>query len=319
MVTFVEFEQGKGDIVFTGFVQDESDINGFSRKKVAAAIADRAKEPFKINQANAPLCGPAAFMYCVASHDPEAYKQYVVDLLTTGEGRLGGLHVKPGADCRRANLPKTSGFINPVDWVALASLRDSSNQFLDMNSVASSAAGITLPSQMEEWFNATGWFTGGGVCNDTNLVISKGLNNLLNASALYKCGEFVCLFIVAQILNGPGIEKVLMPGVPKTVPGTPNHWVVLDSSVTIDNQPAPFPGCSSLNLSAPPPNSTAKNAPNSLPPVPATASAEELKTKRVTFNIYTWGERHRPVTRKYPDLILGAFLHCYYGFVSAGR
>ncbi|MDR3213434.1 MAG: hypothetical protein LBT71_05900, partial [Azoarcus sp.] len=66
-------------------------------------------------------------MYCIARENPDAYGEYVLDLAMTGEGRIGNLVVKPGTDCRKAGPDAKN--IAPVDWVALASLRDTSNSF----------------------------------------------------------------------------------------------------------------------------------------------------------------------------------------------
>src|SRR5690625_4337328 len=95
-------------------------------------LDDRAKHPFAIRQGNTPLCGPAAFLFCVASAYPEAYKRYVLELALYGEARLGKLRVIPSEACR--NAQPEHGVIHPVDWVALASLRDSTNRLLSMRS-----------------------------------------------------------------------------------------------------------------------------------------------------------------------------------------
>ena len=74
---------------------------------------------------------------------PHLYTQYVIDLYRTGEARIGDLHVKPSAGCRAYQSPRDK--IHPVDWIALASLRDSENSFLDYSSANDTAAGITIP------------------------------------------------------------------------------------------------------------------------------------------------------------------------------
>src|SRR6476620_4935644 len=92
---------------------------------IVAGLADRIQDPTQQHQGAAGLCGPAAFFYCVLNYKPELYVQYVIDLFTTGKARIGSLEVKPGAACRVYQPPR--GRIHPVDWVALASLRDSDN------------------------------------------------------------------------------------------------------------------------------------------------------------------------------------------------
>src|SRR4029079_18881235 len=100
---------------------------------VVAGLRERVNDPRKQKQGAASLCGPAAFFYCVLNYKPELYVQYVIDLFTTGKARIGSLKVQPGPACRAYPPPRHR--IAPVDWVALASLRDSDNMVLDIASV----------------------------------------------------------------------------------------------------------------------------------------------------------------------------------------
>jgi hypothetical protein len=129
------------------------------------ALNVRIKDPWKIAQEQTSLCGPAAFMYCVAKHRPHAYRDYVMDLALHGRARLGNLEVVPSDACRNST-PDGTG-IDPVDWVALGSLRDSTNGVFSMTPKAQTAA-ITTPANLEAWFDACGLFNGTG--NHTRLV-----------------------------------------------------------------------------------------------------------------------------------------------------
>ena len=293
MTTLTEFEQGQGNIAFSWLAQEVAagKAKSYSRQKIADAIRQRAKTPELISQENAALCGPAAFMYCIAKQDKEAYIRYVVDLLTTGEGHLGDLIVTPSADCLKAEMPLDKDKIHAVDWIALASLRDSSNAIASMKSPASHFAGITLPSSMEAWFRATGWFR--GVCNSADGVFRQNIDNLLDANERRGYG-YVCLFIVAALLESSagdnvGMEKVGISGVPKTKYGTANHWVVMDSPIMLHGLPTPKP---------------------------REKHPADLESKRIDFQIYTWGGL-RHITSRYPGLTIGQLLYSYYGFVSA--
>jgi hypothetical protein len=88
-----------------------------------------------------------------------------------------------------------------------------------------------------------------------------------------------------------GMEKIGFPGVPKTKSGTANHWVVMETEMTIDGRPAPLWG---------------------------SAYPDDLKDKRIDFHIYTWGG-FRNITKRYPNLTVKQFLRSYHGFVSAAR
>ena len=49
--------------------------------------------------------------------------------------------------------------LDHIDWLTCASLRDSENWFLDFDDTGfmSDIAGITLPSEMEQWFRKAGY------------------------------------------------------------------------------------------------------------------------------------------------------------------
>lgn len=108
------------------------------RQVVADGLRARIEKPVTQNQAAASLCGPAALFYCLLEEHPELYAQYVIDLFNTGEARIKSLHVKPSAGCRAYQPPPDK--IHAVDWIALASLRNSENTLLDYSSADDTAA-----------------------------------------------------------------------------------------------------------------------------------------------------------------------------------
>lgn len=256
-------------------------------------LNQRVTDPSKIAQKDASLCGPAAFMYCVAKHRPQVYRQYVIDLAEKGEARLGNLVVKPSNSCRQAGGGEVlAKGMDPVDWVALASLRDSSNSLLSMTPDAS-AAGITMPHDMEHWFDACGLFHGTG--NHTRLATGGTTDDLFAANSSFSTGAFVCLFVRAAIIGGGGAigTKIGNSGRPKTLLFTPDHWVVLHSSITIDRRFAMRNMC---------------------PPAPGTCALDDRKLE---FSFYTWGGIYK-VNGTRSTLTVGDFLPYFYGYVSAG-
>jgi len=92
-----------------------------NRGNFAASLEGRSGNSNAIHQGGTPLCGPAAFMHCIAGDRPADYINYVLDLAETGTGRLGGLTVTPSSNCLNATFIET----NPVDWVALATYTSS--------------------------------------------------------------------------------------------------------------------------------------------------------------------------------------------------
>ena len=193
------------------------------RQEVIDGLRDRLADPSKIDQDRTSLCGPAALLYCLAKDKKEAYAQYIVELYHTGKSKIGSLEVEPSEDCRNYK-PGKERQIHPVDWVGLASLRDSENDFLDYQSPDDEAAGITMPGALMGWFKSAG-FT--NVTEECNLVITKDKDTLMKADTRYKEQNNVCLFINAKVFGGQ--KKA------KKKSGTPNHWVVMSSQVSITN------------------------------------------------------------------------------------
>ncbi|MBV9286771.1 MAG: hypothetical protein JO288_02940 [Hyphomicrobiales bacterium] len=196
------------------------------RRDVVEGLKQRVVDPSKQDQSAASLCGPAAFLYCVLEEHPEIYTQYVIDLYKTGEGRLGKLHVKPSAGCR-AYLPPPDK-IHPVDWIAMASLRDSENTLLDYSSANDTAAGITMPHSLAAWFHKLGW---AGVRNNTNIVFLKGRDEVNQCVRNFTAEHRICLFINMQMLDPLKFAHRSW---------TPNHWVVLTKQMNVQKDTISF-------------------------------------------------------------------------------
>jgi hypothetical protein len=188
------------------------------RGDVARGLNARIDKPTLISQESSSLCGPSALVLNLATKDPLAYAGYVTALFERGVADVRKLHVKAGKDLRHYD---PTGKIDPADWIALASLRDSENYFFDYQSVDDEFAGITLPGDLESWFKKIGYRH---VVNDTNLLLDKDEKNIRAADKLYKDDYWVCLFINDKMLTGSTQNSGSM---------TPTHWVVLTSDVAI--------------------------------------------------------------------------------------
>ena len=190
------------------------------RSKIVSGLRVRvaADGPQYISQRGSSLCGPAAVMFCVATRDPEMYAKYVMDLYDNGEAQFGTLTVKPGEACRTYD-PKR---IHPVDWVALASLRDSENRYMDYASVDNDAAAITVPSTIKSWLQAAGYSQ---LYASTQLFGSMVQTDIEigRAGAARNQGNDVCLFINAKMLVSMGALTAI-----------PDHWIVLTKALRFD-------------------------------------------------------------------------------------
>jgi hypothetical protein len=210
-------------ITSPGFKSAFKVVNTGGPLQLIRDIIDRIKQPWLINQSSASLCGPAAFMYCIVKDAPEIYVQYVRDLYLNGKASINQLQVEPSADCLNGTIESGESKIAFVDWIALASLRDSENSFFDYSSVNDSASGITLPAKLTQWFKLAGYCN---VNNSTSLAWSQGAKHLLDAAVSYQNNRNVCLFVSGKALDTPFAFKIF-----------PSHWVVMSGSLTLDKPP----------------------------------------------------------------------------------
>jgi hypothetical protein len=185
-----------------------------TRSKVADGLRERVNKPWAIDQGRASLCGPAALVFAVARKSAQEYVDYVTELYDTGSARLTDhwiIPVEPGSDCRNAD---PAGDPPGVDWVALASLRDSENDFVDYQDPEDQVAGITSPSMLSVWLKHCGF---GSRVNKTNVFFTKDRENLEEASRLHNAGHTVCLLCKGDTVKG----------IPGGWSSTPSHWVVM--------------------------------------------------------------------------------------------
>ncbi len=191
-----------------------------SRKVVAQGLRDRTAPggAVKIAQGYASLCGPAAFMFCWLRRYPENYTKYVIEMFEKGTAKIESLQVSPSTKCKN-HMPV--GKIPPVDWVALASLRDSSNIAFSYSAASDEFAGITLPGELVKWFKNAG---GIHARESAQLLgdILKTENHISDAGNLSRRGRDVCLLINMQLLDASTMTKT------STIP---NHWVVLTKPI----------------------------------------------------------------------------------------
>ncbi len=190
--------------------------------RVGVGLLRRIANPSLLDQDQASLCGPAALMFSYASDKPIAYARFAIDLYQKGQANLGRLLIKPGHDCRNFLPPST---MDHVDWLTCASLRDSENWFLDFDDTGkiSDLAGITVPSEMEQWFRKAGYQD---VRENTNISrFNKDIDTVNEANDLLDKGYRVCLFISANMTD---YDDQADKGSVLTM-----HWVVLREKIQV--------------------------------------------------------------------------------------
>jgi hypothetical protein len=206
-------------------------FKSISRARVAAGLRLRLADPNGIYQGPSSLCGPSVVVRAVAATDPLGYVTFVTSLYETGHGRIHDLKVDAGEDLRNYDPgtvfdprpPKEGPTFEPADWIAVASLRDSENWFWDYQNPNNMAAGITMPSALDKWFKEVGFHE---VIDDTNVLFTKGEDNLRRASELWTKDHWVCLFVNEDMVHWD-INKVRSRSV------IPTHWIALTSAINI--------------------------------------------------------------------------------------
>lgn len=248
---------------------------GISRSEVAAGLRERIDDPNKINQGETSLCGPADFVRQIVTDDPRAYAQAAIDLFRSGSGRIGTFSIKAGKDLRNHVVPATTK-VHPADWILLASIRDTDNWWFDYQSESDDASAITMPHSKEKWLKQAGYTD---VINDTNVMVTKDLDNAVRASSHFDRGYKVALFINSNMLYASKMN---------TASVTPDHWVALSSSIRIK----------SINLISP-------------------GALNEDPTSSVAFRCFSWGSIYTvPASGRLTDY---RFRCNYYGFVAGRR
>lgn len=189
----------------------------FSKAQIEAGLQSRLNEPFP-DQDFTSLCGPAAYFFCLINLSPLKYKLAVKQLWETGQTEIGELSIQPSENgCRRVkNFYRSNGLplIPPIDWITLASLRESENKALKLNDPAQEVAGITMWSGMHDWFKKSGF-----KIEKEFSFKPLGYNHISVAGINRYAGNnyYVITLISASILDSGGSSGTNI---------IPDHWIV---------------------------------------------------------------------------------------------
>lgn len=190
------------------------------RDDVGVGMLMRIANTGIMQQDESSLCGPAALLFSVVSDNPVAYVRFAVDLYEKGKASLYRLKIEPDEDVCNYRPPAA---MDHVDWMTMASIRDSENWFLDYDTAKKETAGMTLPGELAHWFRRAGY---SDVREETNLYFNKGTGTIDDANRLFGRGYRVCLFIGINMLS----EKDQTAG-----SLTAEHWVVQRSPIDRSN------------------------------------------------------------------------------------
>jgi hypothetical protein len=188
-----------------------------TRADIADGLKVRVDQPEKIYQGNTGLCPSASVLYSIVKDKPVDYVKAVAALYETGEATIGNWNLKPCADLKNYVLTATDT-VPAVDWIPMASMRDSENWFIDFE--ATDDEGGAWGGEVAKYLKKAGYTT---ILEEWNYFLSKNQAHLDRASDLYTAKDHnVLLLIDGDLLTDTDDAFSFMP----------NHWVVLASSIT---------------------------------------------------------------------------------------
>lgn len=177
------------------------------------------------NQRHTSLCGPAALFYSLLIDRPDIYAQSAKELWQYGMTNIGSLKISPSKGCKNPTgafydddgREKVSG----LDWVTLASIRDSENAIMSYSEVDDQVAGITMWGALAEWFEKVGYIKifSNISFSHSNLQDIVTLNNYIEQG--YRVVSLISAGMLERFGSGSSSAK--------------NHWIVWESPVLGDS------------------------------------------------------------------------------------
>jgi len=260
-------------------------------KDLAVSLKARIRIPTKIDQSTTPNCAPAAMAYDLAHNKPALYAETIAGLYRSGFAFLPGIgfdgdRLVASDRLRNVDYNTIYGVRTPdkqpaADWILLSSIRNSEswgNIYWGSGFPLGWASGTTLPSTFEKWLHGFGYTR---TVNKTNLVFTKDLSDLTEASDLLDKGWRVFLFINAKVLKKRTQSDRSL---------TPDHYVPLMSRVTIESYP---------NTGM------------------ALSQDAVFPSECVRFVCTSWGKSQRVPEDHYLPLTAAGFCRNFYGYVAA--
>ncbi|SJN26772.1 hypothetical protein [Psychrobacter sp. JB385] len=190
----------------------------FTAAKVNQELSDRMALKTYPTQGASSLCGPATLFYCLLVDYPKLYKRAVAELWRDGKTTVNNLKIEPNARTKNPkDLFKTKDELRilAIDWITLASLRDSTNNIMSYSSPFDQAAGITLPADIIDWFKKAGYRHVDTFVLDSSTNIIK-INGYQNNSNYH-----VISLVNSGFISGQGLPTINFP----------NHWVMWTDQV----------------------------------------------------------------------------------------
>jgi hypothetical protein len=153
----------QGSDGFWSSTDDTTCFEHFTRSPLSVQLVARVLDYTVMNQGKSSLCGPISVVMDVARRRPDRYVQYVIDLATRRDARLGvadneGIHVHIRKKSSILKAKATEDGMPMADYVAVAGLRNS-ECFLPYRSKLTSTMleGATIDSTIAKWLREAGY------------------------------------------------------------------------------------------------------------------------------------------------------------------
>ncbi|MBE9157631.1 hypothetical protein IQ265_12460 [Nodosilinea sp. LEGE 06152] len=178
--------------------------------------------PLNINQNYTPFCGPTAIVFELVSKQPARYVDLCRSLYETGQFRSRTKTVRPSDGLRQSKI--RSG-MSAADWMLIATLRDAENLIFpvtgDSGSLGNNVAGITTPWEMKGWISE---ILGYSQVDFESTFVYGEFDAMKTADSVRRQGGVAFVLIDAAMLGGSAPTVAY-----------PNHWVVYQGDLSIDN------------------------------------------------------------------------------------
>jgi hypothetical protein len=190
-----------------------------SKAELIADIRRTVRDPFEVNQASTPLCGPASIVFQLASKTPARYIQMLQSLYETGQFQARTHMIKPSSALVNSRVRKD---VTVADWMLMASLRDTENFLFPVEDTSNMfVMGFTKPWEMKGWtfelldYDRVEW---------ENLAFYGEFEAMRKAQSVVDQGGVVSLLIHSAML-----------GTPKPAIAFPEHWITFLGNLSIDD------------------------------------------------------------------------------------
>ncbi|MDE9466841.1 hypothetical protein [Xenorhabdus bovienii] len=108
--------------------------------------------------------------------------------------------------------------ISSLDWITLASLRDSENAIFSYNQVEAETAGVIMWGKLTEWFEKAGYEK---IFDNISIFSHSNINDIITLNDYIRKGYIVVSLISVRMLKGSAGET-----------SGKNHWIVWEGEVS---------------------------------------------------------------------------------------